>query len=131
MTNAPQTSKAYWQHEFRLTPEWQETLPSIWQLNQSFSLKIIQNIDTHSRYGERTFRLAHETLTTDDATTKKLSRPGNAASARKLVFLTPHFNSVTQLEAHAHQNSVSILQAHNASRGCAEFGDSNEVFGFN
>lgn len=112
MTNVPQTSKAYWQREFRLTPEWQETLPSIWQLNQGFSLKIIQNIDPYSRHGERTFLLAHETPTTNDGAEKTHSRPDNATSARKLVFLTPHFNSVIQLEAHARQNSVSILHAH-------------------
>lgn len=111
MTSNPQTSSTYQQREFRLTPEWQEKLPSIWQLNQGFSLKIIQNIDPDSRYGERTFSLAHEILNTSENTEKK-HHALSPTTKRTLVFLTPHFNSVTQLEAHARQNSVNILQAH-------------------
>ena len=116
MSNNPQSSKPYWQREFRLAPEWQEKLPSIWQLNQGFSLKIIQNIDPHSRYGERTFLLAHETLTTSEITEGKNIAESNPSTSRNLVFLTPHFNSVTQLEAHARQHSVNILQAHISAR---------------
>jgi hypothetical protein len=101
MTSKPYQQKAHWQRELILTSEWQDKLPSIWQLNQGFSLKVIQSIDPLSSCGERTFLLAHE-----------IHCHNGSHSLKSLVFLTPSFNSVCQLESYTSQHSVEILHAH-------------------
>ena len=93
--------QAHWQREFPLTTEWQEKLPSLWELYKGFSLKIIQSVDPLSSCGQRTFLLAHETRCHNGVHT-----------IRGLVYLTPAFNAVSQLESHAREFSVDILHAH-------------------
>ncbi|HEY7773906.1 MAG TPA: hypothetical protein VIC26_12055 [Marinagarivorans sp.] len=93
--------QAHWQREFTVTADWQERLPSLWQLQQGFSLKVIQCIDPLSSCGERTFLLAHETTCHNGVRT-----------ISGLVYLTPSFNAITQLEHHVREHSVQILHAH-------------------
>ena len=101
MTSKPYPHKAHWQRELILTSEWQDKLPSIWQLHQGFYLKVIQSINPLSTCGERTFLLAHE-----------IQCHNGSHALKSLVFLTRAFNSVCQLETYASQHSVEILHAH-------------------
>ena len=101
MKNKLYSQQAHWQREFIITQEWQDKLPAIWQLHKKFEFKIMQCAEPLAVCGERTFLLAQETQCHNGMRTIK-----------GLVYLTPGFKSLAQLERYTSEHSVEILYAH-------------------
>ncbi len=96
---ASQASR-HWEREFILTSEWLEKLPSIKQLQERFSLTVIQSIDPLSPNRESSFLLAHSTQCHNGSRT-----------INGLVNLSPNFSSLPQLEAHVSAHAIDILHS--------------------
>lgn len=112
MANGSQSIFDYCQREYPLAAHWQDTLPSLWQLQTDFSLKVIQCRDPFARPTERTFILGHETRCHNGVHT-----------IHSFVYLSPAFPTLSQLEQFTRDNAVEILHAHfygSHDNGCSE-----------